>query len=429
MAVGDYDDDGFDDVYVTNLGRNTLFHNQGDGTFLDVTDAAGVGDTRWSASAAWADLDLDGDLDLYVTNYCVYDPQDPALCKNEHGKPRICHPREIPAWPDEVYFNQGDGAFKAETAARGFQESGGRGLGVAVADLTGDGLPDVFVTNDTTENYLFVNQGAGRFQESAVALGAAIDANGNTMANMGVGLFDLDYDGHLDLYITHFQGESDTFYRSLGPDGFLDDSMITGLVPLTRDHLSFGTVAADFNQDGLADVLNASGHIENAPDWPFYRMKPQLFVFDGRRFRDMSREAGPYFQNKYVGRAVAACDYDDDGDLDLAVAHENDPAALLRNESERGHWLKFRFRGEQSNRRGINARVTVEAGPTTHVQELAAGTSYAATHQPVLVFGLGAWPGPCTVTVRWPSGRTQVLKQVPVDRRMVLDESQAAEAL
>jgi hypothetical protein len=191
------------------------------------------------------------------------------------------------------------------------------------------------------------------------------------------------------------------------------------------DRLSFGVVMTDFDQSGRPEVFTACGHIENAPGYPLYRMAPQLFAFDGRRWHDASRDAGEFFCGKRVARAVAVCDYDEDGDPDLAVAHENSPAALLRNDSQRGHWLNFLFRGRQSNRRGIGCRVTVTAGESLYVQELCGGTSYAATHQPALFFGLGDWQRPCDVSVRWPSGRVQVLKNVPVDRLLVVDESQA----
>ncbi|MHB8970892.1 MAG: CRTAC1 family protein [Pirellulaceae bacterium] len=425
VAVGDFDNDGFDDVYVTNLGRNTLLHNQGDGTFQDVTEQAKVGDERWSTSAAWADLDLDGDLDLYVCNYCIYDPDNPIVSRSTKGEPRIVHPGSIPPWPDECYINLGDGTFSAEATSRGLAEASGRGLGVAVADLNKDGWPDIFVTNDTTMNFCFINQGQGQFVESAAILGCATDANGNQMANMGVAVNDLDANGFQDLYVTHFHMEADSLYLNYGPGGFRDESSITGLVPLTMDRLAFGAVMADFNQDGALEVMTACGHIENSPGFPLYRMAPQFLAFDGHRWRDDSQQAGEYFRGKYVGRAVAAGDYDEDGDWDLVVAHENDPAALLRNESERGHWLKFFFRCQESNRRGIGSRLEVRCGDVTLTQELCGGTSYAATHQAALIFGLGEERGPWEVTIRWPSGRTQTLQEVAVDQTLVLEESQA----
>ncbi len=426
VAVADFDNDGFDDVYVTNLGGNTLFHNLGDGTFVEVTDQAQVRDGRWSASAAWADLDLDGNLDLYVTNYCVDDPMRPAECKSRKGRPSICHPRNMSPWPDEVYINRGDGTFSAEFQSRGFTDPDGRGLGVAIADFNNDGLPDVFVSNDTTANYLFVNQGNGQFKDMALLLGCATDAHGSTMANMGIAVYDFDGNGWLDVYVTHFRDESDSLYRNYGDGGFQDEGALWGIRAPTIERLSFGAVMADFNQDGLAEIVLACGHIENAPEYPFYRMPPLYFAFDGRRWHEVGKDIGAYFHEKYVGRAIAACDFDADGDLDLAVVHENSPAALLRNESERGHWMKLLFRGRRSNRRGIGCRITVEAGPVKYVQELCGGTSYAATHQPALVVGLGRWESPCTVTVRWPSGLVETRHEVRPDQTLVLDESQAA---
>jgi hypothetical protein len=422
LAIGDYDNDGFDDVYVTNVSGNTLFHNQGDGTFRNVTTAAGVRDGRWSVSAAWADLNLDGHLDLYVTNYCVYDPQQPRDCRNPQGEPRVCHPRNVEPWPDECYINRGDGTFSPEARQRGLQGPGNRALGVAVADGNNDGYPDVFVTNDTTANFLFVNRGDGTFDEMATLLGCAVDRNGNSQANMGVAVGDFDNNGWLDLYVTHFYKESNTLYRNYGASGFQDETGLLGLHAPTLEFLAFGTVMTDFNQDGHPELLVANGHIDNFPNNPLQAMTPQLFIYDGRRWIDRSGEAGEYFHDKHIGRAVAACDYDEDGDWDVVVAHENSPAALLQNESERGHWLKFLFRGRDSNRRGIGCRVTVQSGSTSYLQELCGGTSFAATHQPALIFGLGAESTPCRVTVRWPQGRMQTLTDVPVDRALVLDE-------
>jgi hypothetical protein len=410
---------------VTNVGRNTLWHNQGDGTFEETTESAGVGDERWSASAAWYDLDLDGDLDLYVCNYCVYDPRNPLPCRNEKGEPRVCHPRNVAAWPDECYINRGDGTFAPEARQRGLFGEDNRALGVAVADFTNDGLPDIYVCNDTTANFLFVNQGDGTFRDMAMLQGCASDASGSFQASMGVAVSDFDRNGCLDLYVCNFFNEYNTLYRNYGTVGFVDETGPLGLHAPTLDRLSFGTVMADFNQDGYEDIFVTSGHIENYPGNPLYHMAPQLFAFDGRRFNEVTKDGGEFFQGKYVGRAVAAGDYDEDGDLDLAVVHVNAPAAILRNESVRGHWLKFLMRGRESNRRGIGCRISVQAGASTHLQELAGGTSYAATHQPALVFGLGDWHAPCTVSIRWPGGRQQVLENVSPDQTLVLDEAEA----
>ena len=422
VAIGDFDADGFDDLYVTNVGRNTLYHNQGDGTFADITDQAGVGDERWSSSAAWADLDLDGDLDLYVCNYVQYDPLHPLPCRNAQGEARICHPRDVEHWPDECYINQGNGTFTAEAKARGLWGPGNKALGVAIADFNNDALPDIYVANDTTPNFLFINQGQGVFVESALQLGCAVDRNGLSQASMGLAVGDYDRNGWLDIYSTHFHQESNTLYRNLGHSGFDDVTGLVGLHQPTLAFLAFGVVMCDFDQNGTLELIVANGHIENFPGNPLYQMTPQLFSYDGVRWNECSATAGDFFQQKRVARGVAAADYDGDGDADVAMVHQGAPAALLRNDSERGHWLNFRFIGRGGNRRGVGARVTVKAQGQTWIQELCGGTSYASSQEPKLFFGLGTASGPCEVTIRWPLGKVQTLAHVQLDQALVLAE-------
>jgi hypothetical protein len=421
VAVGDLDNDGFDDVYVTNVGGNTLLENMGDGTFLDVTAAAGVADGRWSSSAAWADLDLDGDLDLYVCNYLVYDPAHPIDCRDKRGEPRICHPRDIEPWPDECYVNEGDGSFRPAARELGLHGPGNKALGVAVADFTNDGLPDVYVANDTTANFLFVARGDGTFRESALALGCAVDRDGHTQASMGLAVGDYDGNGWLDVYSTHFHGESNTLYRNLGPAGFEDVTGLVGLHEPTLGFLGFGAVLADFDRDGLPELLVANGHIENYPGNPLLRMTPQLFSWRLPRWRECGPAAGPFFAEKQVGRGVAVADYDTDGVLDAVVVHQNAPAALLENQASSGDWLAVRCIGIRSNRRGIGCRVTVRRGDRVWMQEIVGGSSYASTHEPLLVFGLGEPAGDCEVTVRWPGGGVQQLRTAPRQSLTVLE--------
>lgn len=425
VAVGDCDDDGFDDVYVTNVGGNTLLRNMGDGTFTDVTAAAGVADGRWSSSAAWADLDLDGDLDLYVCNYLVYDPLDPLECRDKRGEPRICHPRDMEPWPDECYVNRGDGSFEPAARRLGLSGPGNKALGVAVADFTNDGLPDVYVANDTTANFLFVGRPDGTFRESALALGCAVDRDGHTQASMGLAVGDYDGDGWLDICSTHFHGESNTLYRNLGPAGFEDVTALVGLHEPTLPFLGFGAALADFDRDGLPELLVANGHIENYPGNPLLRMRPQLFTWRPPRWRECGAGAGDFFTEKRVGRGVALADYDGDGDLDAVVVHQNEPAALLDNRSAPGVWLAVRCIGIRSNRRGIGCRVTVTSGGRTRMQEIVGGSSYASTHEPLLVFGLGADSSPCDVTVRWPGGGTQELRGIATGQSLTVLEAAA----
>ena len=428
VAVGDYDNDGFDDVYVTNIGRNTLYHNLGDGTFQDVSAETGVGDERWSSSAAWADVDRDGDLDLYVCNYTLYDPRNPVLCDTKDGRHAICHPKDVAPVPDEFYLNQGDGTFVPQAQVRGLFGEGNRGLGVIVADFDNDGWPDIYVANDTTENFLFLNDGRAHFREVAGRLGCAVDRNGSPQASMGLACGDFDGNGYLDIYSTHFFLESNTLYQNFGLEGFQDVTGIMKLHAPTMSFLGFGTVMQDFDQDGFQELFVANGHIEpyDHNGTIVYEMEPQLFSFHGKWWVEYSRQAGEYFQHKYLGRGVASCDYDEDGDLDLCVIHQNGPAAILRNECPRGHGLKLRFLGWDSNRRGVGVRVTVQAGDKSYLQELAGGTSYVSSHQPVLVFGFGAWDQPCRVTLQWPSGRTQILEDVLPDQSLVVEEPRDA---
>lgn len=422
VAIGDFDNDGFDDIYVTNVGANTLWKNLGDGTFEEIGMSAAVDDGRWSTSAAWSDLNRDGYLDLYVCNYLQYDPKNPLECRTKKGELRICHPQDLDPWPDECFMNQGDGTFLPEARQRGLFGEGNKALGVAIADYNNDQLPDIYVANDTTANFLFVNQGDARFQEEAYLAGCAVNRNGSFQASMGLGVADVDNNGFLDIYSTHFYEESNTLYENLGDQGFQDVTGLVGLHTLTMPLLGFGVVIADFDHDSSQDIFVTNGHVENYPGNPFRKMSPQLLVSSGKTWRDDSASAGVFFQGKYAGRGTAWCDLDADGDADLAVVHQNDPVAILRNDSIRGHWLKFQFNGRESNRRGIGCRVIVRAGEVECLQELCGGTSYACSNQPALVFGLGDHKDDCEVDVLWPSGRRQHLEGVSVDSEIILNE-------
>lgn len=419
VAIGDYDSDGFDDIYLTNVGRNTLYRNMGDGTFCDVTEEAGVGDVRWSTSAAWADLTGDGLLDLYVCNYTVYDAHNPIPCKDKSGRLRICHPRDVPAAPDECYINQGDGTFLPRAKEMGLFGPGNKALGVAVADFDNNGLPDIYVANDTEANFLFINQGDGTFRESALLLGCALDRNGARQASMGLAVADYDGNGYLDIYSTHYQLESNTLYRNLGPHGFQDVTALVGLHEPTLPVLAFGNVMADFANDGRMQVFITNGHIDALET--SYAMPPQLFAFDGKRWSECQPQT-PYFAGKYVGRGVASGDFNNDGALDLAIAHQDTPAALLQNQTAGGNWLKLSFRGSQSNRRGIGVRVEMTAGKKTWMQELVGGSSYCSSHQSMLIFGLGDYSAPVNVKIRWPSGIVQELQTVTPNQAIVVFE-------
>jgi hypothetical protein len=421
VAVADFDDDGFDDVYISNVGPDTLLRNQGDGTYQDVTLSAGVSNSLWSTSAAWGDLDGDGNLDLYVCNYVDFDPYHPLLCgRKSNGNPSTCHPKFMTAVPDECYFNQGDGTFTGQALARGLDGPDGKGLGVVIADLNNDGLPDVYVANDTTPNFLFINQGKGRFLECANTLGCAVSGEGMMQASMGVALGDFDHNGWLDLYCTNFTREGYTLYKNLGQVGFQDVTGRVGLYAPTLSKLGFGAIMTDFNQDGHEDIFITNGHVddwrEKGDDW---EMEPLLFSFEGPRFVECSGSAGAFFTQKAIGRGVALGDFDNDGDWDLAVVHQNSPTAILRNDSERGCWLKVRCLAT-GNRRGLGTRVILHQRERTLTQELAGGVSYCSSHEASLIFGLGKDSSPVDLEVRWPDGSQQTFQSVPVNQAMVV---------
>ncbi|MFM7037851.1 MAG: CRTAC1 family protein [Planctomycetaceae bacterium] len=411
-AIADYDNDGFDDILITNLGQNVLYHNAGDGTFERVADAFPEMPDRWSSSAAWGDLDLDGCLDLYICNYLQYDVHNPAPCFRD-DLPALCHPRQLEPWPDECWRNRGDGSFERMTDAWGLKGPGNKALGVAILDFTGDARPDIYVANDTTANFLFVRDGSTiEFVDEALRRGAAVSGTGDPQASMGVAVGDYDGNGLPDLLLSHFSGESNTLYRNDGTAGMLDVSAVTGMRELSYPKLGFGIVLQDFNQDGRMDCLIANGHIdERTTEFDGYRQFPQLLSFDGSRWRDCGA-ASDWFRQRLVGRGIALGDLEGDGDVDAIVVNQNSPAALLVNTSDRGNWLQLRFTGTMSNRQGTGCVATVRAGDRTLKAELPGGTSFASSHQALLNFGLGDWTEPVEVEIRWPSGVAQTIGAV-----------------
>lgn len=430
VAVGDFDDDGFQDIYISNVFENTFWRNNGDGTFIESAKSCGIDDPRWSSTAAWADLNHDGLLDLYVCNYLKYDPTNPVDCYDGEGQKMLCNPASIDPWPNACYINLGDGTFREESEKRGFNQYTGRSLSVAVADFTGDRLVDIYVANDTDDNFLFVNQGQGVFKEEAVLRGCATNHLGIREAGMGIAVNDFDKNGLQDIYVTHYSEESNTLYKNLGNNGFQDITNLAGLHQSTLPFLGFGTTMQDFDQNGQMDLFIANGHVVTAAHNPRQQMPAQLFSFDGHnQWREISELAGQYFEKNWLGRGVATADFDDDGDLDLLILNLDQPACLLRNDSERGNWINVSFRGRTSNRFGVgvNVEMTTQTGAReiNQSQQLCGGTSFASTHQPILSFGLGPSSDPVDLHIIWPSGLKETLTAVQPNQHIIVDEKNA----
>ena len=416
MGVGDFDNDGFADLYVCNVGDAKLYQNQGDGTFRDRTVAAGVGKWGWNSGAAFGDVDRDGDLDLYVSVYAEYDLEKIPVCYDSATMSfrAYCGPGLYAPTRHHFFVNQGAGVFVDATVQAGCDVITGRGMGVAIADFDDDRWPEIFVANDLSPSYLFhnLNRDLGkppRFEEIGAEAGVAFDGAGNLVAGMGVACGDGNGDGLLDLCVAHFAGQSTTYYRNDGRLTFTDVSARVGLVAPTLASLSFGAELIDVDNDGWLDLYHANGHVLG-PKYAGAKMNPQLFrnVGDGI-FDEISTSAGDYFHGKYLGRGAASCDFDNDGRIDLVVSHTDVPVALLGNVVEDpGQWLALEALGRRSNRDGVNVRVRVQAGERVLLREIVGGGSYQSAPDRRLLIGLSEADRPDRVEVVWPSGRQDV---------------------
>jgi thioredoxin-like negative regulator of GroEL len=424
-AVGDYDNDGHDDLFVTGLGSTVLYRNRGDGTFEDATARAGVGSDRWTTAAGWGDLDGDGDLDLVVVAYVAADPLAPPDCRDGTGRRLHCAPTSFPAQADLLFRNNGDGTFTDVSRDAGFDSvEEGRGLGLAIADLDGDGRLDVFVANDLSPDFLFLNRGGLRFEEAGMAAGVALNGAGRATASMGVVVEDLDADGRDDLFITNFLNEPNSLFHNLGEGHFADATLAAQLQAGSLAATGFGVVAPDLDNDGLPDLVIANGHVDDQP-WLNSPMEqpPQAYRnLGGGRFAPADPAGVPYLSRRVVGRGLAAGDLDDDGRIDLVVVHRGAPAAVLRNRTDAGHWLGLRLRGGRSGATPIGARATVRVAGRTVGRTLTSGTSYLSASDGRLWFGLGAATRVDELEVRWPSGRVQTFRDLPADRVLTLRE-------
>ncbi len=411
VTVGDYDNDGHPDIYLANYGPNVLFHNRGDGTFEDVTARAGVGDPRCSVAATWLDYDRDGKLDLYVGNYIEYDPKYHRYYSPDGFPGPLAYPPE----PHALYHNRGDGTFEEVSQKMGITRPG-RAMSVTAVDYDGDGWDDIYVTNDATEKFLYHNLQGKRFEEVALEKGVAFNGMGDQVAAMAVDAGDFDGDGRLDLFIS--DNSLCSLYRNDG-DRFTDVTGPSGIARASAQFVGWGAFFFDFDNDGDLDIFKVNSDLSR-----LFGQEAQIFEnLGGGRFRDASRKMGPYFLEPHMGRGAAFADYDNDGDADIAINNLGSPAVLLRNDGgNRNHLLLLRLVGKASNRDGIGARVKVTAGGVTRVAEKRSSGGYLSQNDPRLLFGLGASAKADRVEIAWPSGRTQVLENVPAGKTVTVEE-------
>ncbi len=426
-AVGDYDNDGFADLYLTNLGENILYRNRGDGTFDDVTRTAGVSGGGWSTGAGFVDYDRDGYLDLVVARYLDWSFENNPWCGDKKPDLRsYCHPKYFAPITPFVYHNRGDGTFEDVTKASGFGDAPGKGLGLAFNDFDQDGQIDVLIANDSAPQQLFRNRGDGRFEELGLLAGVAYDEDGKTFAGMGVDFADYDNDGRADVFINALSNEKYALYRNLG-ELFEYVSGPSGVGSITALHSGWGAKFLDYDNDGLKDIFVAQGHVMDNIELtqPDSRYKEPLALMrnTGDRFVDVSGSSGPPFEIPRAARGAAVGDLDNDGFLDIVVNCNDQPAVVLRNEGNRNHWIVFETVGSRGNRDGIGAQIKIvgKSGRTQHAVVSTSG-SYLSASDKRVHFGLGSDDVVKHVEIQWPGGLVQQLEDVRVDQVLRVEE-------
>jgi hypothetical protein len=435
VAVGDVDNDGWLDLYVANVGSNVLYHNNGNGTFTDVTTRAGVDDTRWSTSAAFVDIDRDNDLDLIVTNYVAFTVAGNKICTDHVGARDYCPPASYAPVPARLFRNDGGLRFTDVTESSGIASAYGAGLGVAADDFDGDGWPDLYIANDAMPNQLWINRHNGTFEDRGLLSGTALNAAGRPEGSMGIAAGDIDNDGDEDVFVTNIIGESHALYVNDGRGNFEDGRTRAGLAGPTAEMTGFGTGWLDYDNDGLLDLFIANGAVnilERERGEPFpYRQHNQLFHNDGGlRFSDVTPEAGAAFEALEVSRGVAFGDIDNDGDVDVVVATNNGPAHVLLNQAlsshtgqagGNAHWVEIDLRADTGNRFGQGARVGVmRPGLPAVWRRARTDGSYLSASDVRVHVGLGASPTIGQVVVEWPDGGHEAFSSVSADRVVTL---------
>lgn len=421
VAVGDFNRDGWPDLFIGGFQGCQLLCNNRHGGFEDVTQKAGLVIDRWAVTGAWVDIDNDSWLDLYVITYCDWRPDSSRRCQNDQHLRDICGPSMFPGAQDYLWRNRGDGTFEDITLQAGV-ESQSRALGVAVADLNADGWMDIFVANDVQENHLYSCRPGLPMQSIGVLAGVALSEEGERQGSMGVDVADFDSDGRPDLWYTNYANQDNSLLRNIDHNGFINVGSVAGLFGRSRKWVGFGTAFADFDGDGWLDILVANGHVAyERLDSPYYQ-PAQLFRNNGgKRFLDVSDQGGPYFSVPHCGRGVAIGDLDNDGGLDVVISHQNDPVVVLRNRRPMQHWVRVALYGTTSNPDGVGALVSIRFAGRRVYHVVRGGGSYLSSSDRRIL--LPADDGrPVDVTVRWPSGRTEVFSGLSQHRTHDLHE-------
>jgi len=430
VAVGDYDGDGFPDLYVTQYGRSILYHNNGDGTFTDVTEKAGVAAPGWSSSAVWFDYDNDGRLDLFVCQFVEFSKSRNKSCgPGEEGKHGYCIPRLYQPMPSWLFHNNGDGTFTDVSKASGIANYPGKAWGVVAADVNNDGRLDLFVGNDTVPNFLFMNRGNGRFEETATYAGVAYSGDGRARSGMGVDSADFNQDGWMDLFVANIDREMFAIYQNNHDETFDDQAGPTGIGAATRLMSGWGLKFFDYDNDGNLDLFLANGNpddlIENLHSQVKYQEPLMLFHNTGKSFQNVSAQSGPVFAKPLSARGMAIGDFNNDGGVDVLVSVNDAAPVLLRNNAgNQNHWLGVKLVGKKSNPDAVGARITYQAGDLKRSRTKVGGGSFLSSHDPRIVLGIGKRPKIDWLEIKWPqpSGAIERFTELPIDRYITIVE-------
>jgi hypothetical protein len=429
VAVGDYDNDGYDDIFISALGQSRLFHNNGNATFTDLTRQAGLmGPNEFSTSAAWVDFDRDGHLDLLVANYVQWTPATDLFCTLDGVQKSYCTPESYKGASARLWRNRGDGTFEDVTKKAGLFDPTSKGLGVAVLDYDNDGWPDLLIANDTERNKLYHNNGNGTFTETGISAGVAFSENGVARAGMGVDAADYDRSGRSSLLITNFANQMLALYHNEGNGLFVDDAPRSEAGRASLLTLGFGCFFFDFDLDGWLDIFVANGHIENQIEHVqkrvTYAQPPHMFRNLGAgKFQEVTRQLGPAFATPRVARGAAYADFDNDGDLDVLVTTNAGPAKLFRNDGGTNHSLRVRLVGTKSNRDGIGAVVKATSNGETQTLMMRSGSSYLSASELVLTFGLGQRTTVDHFEIKWPSGQIDQISNLAAGQTVTIKEA------